>query len=457
VLAKAWVRDMLDESIVAPATTVLGPVAEKTHIRSSLGPFSILPGYSVCYPKVIIRALEDLYAEYNQAFKALIEKNREWPEDYQYCTASNFAVQIDMVGLPDCFLGIADGMPQEELREALREKIFEIENSIAMYQFLERLFLNGESATFFKRGWRASLDELRQRYGMPIALLAVTDQKYQDMKASEFGKGPNEPLTNNEVMDLSGFDAFLGPEEFMQHLHERSGKCRYLLFVRSSDPVSKLRNPEVQVISPLLDNSRMRRVIKAHALTLNVDSPRMEQTRRINDTKEYMMPMNMACLVKVEADLYSPGFAGHLAAGKLYPEFSGSRLSSRIAEYLNSYGVAPEEVGSGKIALRFKPMKGAYGCYGHVSGFLGDRKVRVGVRTNLQKRGPYVVQPEMRMPTMVSESGQVYTFIDRVFFAYINGKPAFIGGERSFMPLDSTEAKMGRNHGNSRTVWAQIT
>lgn len=436
-------------------------VAKIEDINSSLSPFFVIPDYKVQYPETVVRALAELCVEYNRAFAPLVEANREWDTDYQYClwgpggTPVNFAVQIDMVGLLPDFLETVNEMPKEYLREILRRKIFEIENSIAMYQFLERLFSNGQDS-FFKKGWRTSLDELRRRFRSPLALLAITDQKYQAMLGSEFGKIDGKFLSNAEVLDLSGFNRFFGPREFLEHLTANDGKCEYLLFVRSSDPILKLKRPEIEVEHPLLNNPKIRRVIKECALTFNIDNPEWSvgDRRRINDTKWYMPSMGMAFPFRSETELFSPDFMAHLTKGIPYMEFAESRLSPDFVSYLESFGTAPTEVESGRQPLRFKPAQGTYGCYGHIRGVLSDRKVRAKLRRELKSRGPYVAQPELSLP--IYNNGQGYTCLDRVFFAYINDRPTFIGGFRSLILTNSWETQQGRNHGNKDTIWAEI-
>lgn len=410
-------------------------VVERMDIRSSEAPFSIASGHKVGYPDTVKAALGILYARYNAAFNPLVRANREWQHDYRHAvgcdgTSINFCIQVDMTGLTEEFLHEAAGMPEDAVCDVMRQNIFEIENSIAMYQLLERFFEeNGESR--FRTGWRAALNDLRHQFGKPIALLAVTKQKHEAMLSSEFGLGVGESPSNAEILDLSGFDAFFGPEEFKRHLASNGGESEYLLFVRSSDPVSKLRNPEEEAEDSILNDQKIRQVIKRNAITFNVDDPAwpVGDIRRINDTKWYMPSLGIACPLGIDAELNS----------------------HEVHAYLSS----TLEVGSERM-LRFKPAQGAYGCYGHRRGSLFDRKLRGELRRELRRRGPYMVQPELDPPTAVDENGREYTYIDRVFFAYISNKPTFIGGFRSFMPLNSKEAKFGRNHGNKDTVWAEI-
>lgn len=448
----------LDDFIGEPMKVRLGKVAARDDIKSSISPFYV-SSHRTSYPEVVIQALVSLYKEYNERFRDLVEVNREWETDYQYCfcdgTPCNFAVQVDMAGLPDGFLYAATAeMTEEQVRENLRFKIFEIENSLAMYQFLEMAFLNREEGTSkFKTNFRSLLDEIRRQFGKPIALLAVTDQKYEAMKASEFGKMNGEKLSPREVKELSGFDYFFSPDEFRDHVRHY-GDSEYLLYARTSDPVSKLRKPGLTIEHPLLADPETRRLIKANTLTMNIDDPAMGMESKINDTKEYMPPMGMAYPITSLSDMLTQKCCAHLKQGKSFSEFDGNCLCEKFEDYLNFVGASAVDE---KLILRCKPMKGAYGCYGHVRGALKENKFRNELRRNIRKRGPYVVQPEMPVPTVVNEHGQFYTCIDRNFMAMsIFGQPRFLGGFRSLMPMDSIEADKGRNHGNKQTVWAEI-
>ena len=455
----AELLETFDRHVKKPVTADLGSVLERTDVQSSIGSFHILPKYQIAYPEVVIQALGRLYAEYNQAFIPAMEKNREWNSDYKHCMHAglpvNFAVQIDMVGLPESFLQAAESMSVEEVLEILRRRTFEIENSLAMYQLLEVCCSNGTDS-FFKKRFRPVLSKVRKRHGKKVALLAVTQQKYDAMLTSEFGKQPGEVITDDEVKVLSGFDRFFGPDSFRQYLSENDGKCGYLLYVRSSDPVSKLKDPSAEVEHPLLSDPVMRKLIKAHAVTLNVDAPRMDHSRRINDTKEYQPRIGMAFAIDSEEDLFTLEFATHLYGGKAYADFSGPRLSKTFIAYLEEQGIDPQAVELGRQSLRFKPIKLAYGCYGHVTGALTDQKVRGELRRQMRQRGAYCVQPEFPTPEITNIDGTTYAYIDRNFMAFINGQPQFIGGFRSMMPLGCHELKKGRNHGNGSTVWAEI-
>ena len=450
------IRSYLKDTIQVPAKVALGKLVVRTDIQSLvvnqgtepfIRSFQTRPEYQTRYPDVVKAALGNLYREYNSAFTPLVEGtdtaegNREWDTDYMYClmpdaTVNNRWVQIDMVGLPDTFLQKADELGEETVRAALRPQIFEIENSLAHYQLLERLFTNNGEGSRFNQFFRQSLDELRAQHGKPIALLAVTEQKYQAMRHEEFGRTPDQPLTDDEVRELTGFDKFFGEDEFRQYLDANSDNCEYLIYARTSDPVSKLKKPDLQIEIPLLQDDRYRRIIKAHSITMNIDNPNVPGfAGKINDTKGYLPAMGMAFPVSGMDELHTGEFAAYLVA----------------------QGVDPATIRSGEAVLRAKPTHASYGGYGHHHSNIGNKKFRDDLKLGLKKRGPHVVQPELQMPVIVdAATGQAYAYIDRNFFSFTNGHPVFMGGFRSLMPMDSTEVGRGRIHGNGDTNWAEV-
>lgn len=399
-------------------------VIAKTDIKSTTGPFLVLPDYKIQYPNTITHALSMLYSEYNAAFGPLVEANKEFTTDYQYCVDSagtpvNYFVQVDMVGLPDGFITRSTDMDVATVSEVLRRRIFEIENSLAMYSLIEGMFSYDDRDSFYKQNFRNSLDRLREMYGKPIALLAVTKQKYQHMKGSEFGKTEEESLTPDEVRHLSGFDRLFDPDDFKRYLEINKGNCEYLLYVRSSEPVAKLRNPDIEVLSPLLGNDEIRQVIKANAITFNVDNPRSDYKAKINDTKEYLTSIGMGVEINSESEL-----SHHQTDDKF---------------------------------IRCKPMKGHYGSYGHVSGSLKNGDFRYKLKRGMRTRGSYIVQPEMDIPSIRNISdGKTYKFIDRNFFSFVGKVPQFLGGVRVLMPMESPEVLAGRVHGSKQAIYAEI-
>lgn len=394
-------------------------VAEKVYFQSSMGSFQTFPDYRVTYPEVVIEALGELFEEYNLSFLPLVEANREWDTDYQYAfhdgLPTNYAIQIDMLGLTESMLHEMESMSLGQVREALRVQIFEMENSLAMYQLLCKI---GGENSFFNPRFRSFLDNLRTKQGRKVALLAVTEQKKRAMMETEFGRPGDGTITDEEVFQLTGFDRFFGPTEFLEYLETTDNHCDYLLYCRTSDPTDKLKDPTLVVNQPLLGCPKIRKIIKASSITFNIDAPEMAFERRINDTKGYMLPMSMGYVVNTTEDLQSLDF-------------------------------------DNQTNLRAKPLVGTFGCYGHFTGRKNEAKFIAMLTQEIQKRGPYIIQREMKN-SLVATSTHLYAYIDRIFMGVVDGKPLFLGGFRNMLPIDSEEVRKGRIHGNGTAVWVEI-
>lgn len=456
--------NLLEKELNNYVSVNLWEVHNNTTIKSDKIPpegFPCFISYNFKYPSIIIEALADLYYEYNEVFKQLIEKNKEWSTDYQYCLQENWnpfslCVQIDMVALPPNFLSICENWSysKEVIKEVLRKHIFEIENSIAMYQLLENIFSYNGEETYFNTIFRKTLDTIKKKTWKKIYLLAVTQEKYKAMLKSEFGKSDWENITSEEVNKLSWFDWIIWPDEFRK-IVEEDWDFPYLLYVRSSEPVEKLRNPDIRIENPLLDDKNYRKIIKANSLTMNIDRTDSSQDERINDTKEYMFSMSMAYECLSMNDIYSQEYI----EAKDKTIFEWNKLSTKFEEFIKKIWVNPDDIKSGKIKLRAKPTKGAYGCYWHVSWDINKKEFRQQLGRNLRKRWQYTIQCEMNNLLMTNKiDGAQYQVIHRNFFTTDgNKKISFAWGFASFLPIHSKEAKSWRNHGSQQTIYAPIT
>ncbi|MDP2860174.1 MAG: hypothetical protein Q8N98_00485, partial [bacterium] len=193
--------------------------------------------------------------------------------------------------------------------------------------------------------------------------------------------------------------------------------------IRSSCPIEQLKNPHVHYMVPLLLNRDMRRIIKAHAITPDIDSPgRRDYDGMINDTKEYMEAMGMARIIRDLSEV------------------------EVIEEYFRRIGVK---------TVRIKPMLGSYGCYGHGRANLVGQELSQKLRKSLAERGPYVIQPEMRLPQIIVGDTN-YTFIDRVLMAFTGDKPEFLTCFRTLMPTESEQVRLGRVHGGKEAIYGEV-
>jgi len=402
-------------------------IGEPTIIRLGARTLEFLPSYQVKYPQSIVDALGLLFQEYNQSFVPLVNANLEWETDYRNCfhdgegNPTNFVVQIDMVGLSRDYLKQAANLSPRDIAEDLRGKIFEVENSIADYGYLRAVGVDIGPV----------LDGIRERYNHPIALLATTRRKYKEMRVAEFGE-PAEGgrIDAQKVNEISGFDAFWGPEEFQGYLAEKSGECGYLIYVRSSAPKTQLRNPGIREAQPLLSNPGLRKVIKANAITFNIDNPDypVGAAERINDTKLYIPEMGMGYPVYCIEDLQTEEFRNFLSA-----------------------------CGKGEqVLLRAKPALESYGGYGQLRGTVGQQFVRE-LNAAMRMRGPYILQTEKPYSRITDREGTEYIYIDRNYLGWSDGKVIYLGGERTLMPVSSQEARSGRVHANEEAILANIS
>lgn len=453
-------RGAVEQSLDAKQARDFGRLVIRQDIVSDEGPFKVFPDYVTEYPDVVVGALGDLYEEYNRRFTNLILKNREWETDYRFCQRPdgvyvNGWVQIDMIGLNDEFLQLAKTLPRQEVRELLRTRIFEIENSLAMYQLLMKVFSQEGKDSLFESEWRTSLDILRHRTGKKIALLAITQEtngvkgKYELMRGSEFGKQKNDELTDDEVQTLSGFDKLFGPQEVIDYWEactQSDVESEYLFYVRPSVPVSQLRDPGQGngVYDSVLQFPQVRKFVQEYSVTPYLDPPDRPVVERLVDTKKYMSPMGMAFDINAVSDLDS------LA----------------LFDYLRRQGVHPGQIVFGEVKVRVKPRELSYGVYGHIESMsLGSAELRHELEKGIKERGPYVLQLELTVPTVVnSETGEEYKYIHRNFMyaTFMNDKDAqgsygWLGGFNSLARVDSALVIKEKSiHGSDDTHWAPV-
>jgi len=441
------VQNIVNKTIVKESITSvkkdelfnLGTVVTRHDIPSTLGPFEFASNCETVYPPNVIETLNQLVEEHARVFSQFIPANTENNNlAYRHCPiiAGKFVepfFQVDIAGLSQDVLGNTNTESAENLMEILRGRIFEFEPSIAMYGLIETFGGAGTLGIKF----REHLNVLRKIHNRPVVLLAPTFEKFEAMREEEFGKTANEPLTTGEVNTVSGFDGLWGPNEFLNHLKENGNSCKCLLYVRPSDPISKLIDPKQKVPNPLLDDPSIRRVIRNNAITLNIDNPDwpINDPRRIKDSKAALPLMDMGFEVNSINDLISDqGF-----------------LTNKFNCFITLHNLSPVSF------FRAKPMRGVYGGY-------GQRVIRpsnkMGVnwlKNSLDLRGPYIIQPEIE-PLIIKDrtSEQPFAVMDRAFFSTVRGFSEFIGGIRILIPTDSNEAKRKRLHGTDAMISAPI-
>lgn len=422
----------------------LGEIITRTDIPSTLGPFEFAPNCEVRFPPEVIKTLGERVEEHARVFSKFVPENTEGNQlAYQHCVrtvdgcVTEPFFQVDIAGLSHDFLAGASTVDQEEVARILRGRIFEFESSIAMYGLIETLGGGGLLGTKF----REHLDLIRAKHDKPIVLLAPTKEKLKAMRETEFGKVGTQVLTSKEVNEISGFDALWGPDEFREHLEQHGGECKSLLYVRPSDPIFKLKDPEQKVASPLLGHSNLRGIIRENAITLNIDNPFWPtgDTRRIKDSKAALPLIGMGFRVDTVNDVIANNEPEEIVVTNTFSEFMNSSGLSQLSSF------------------RAKPMQGVFGGYGQKTMNFLDRHNITWLEEMLSLRGPYIIQPEIE-PLVVTDSSTRDSFavIDRAFFSMVKGVPEFMGGVRILVPLDSGEAQRRRLHGTSEMISAPI-
>ena len=404
-----------------------------------------IPSYGECktfehtsqYPEIVKEAIAMIVKEYNQVMGKLITGAKENETDYKYCLnpetgdATPLGLQVDMIPLPPQFLAsCANGdFTLEEIRQAIKYSIFEIENSLGRTNLLEGVSPN------FRQNMRQSLQALRDKHGKEIILLTPTQAKYNGILATELGHTSKEPITPEQVREILGFDGIVGPDNF-----DPEKLKNVLLYVRASLPIADLRKPGSVVEESLFANDDIREYVRARTITPNVDNPNGAEDAKLNDTKAYMTMENMGMGVKCNSydDLYKDG-----------------AFTDQFLQYLANCEVNPEDVLAGNVEIRVKPLKDSYGCYGQLKGCITDSKFRKKLNKAINERGTYLAQVEMTTMTVQDSNTEVsYIGADRNFVFRKGDEKTTFTGFRNLIPLDSAEGKKGNAHGGSEMVLA---
>lgn len=429
----------LNNQLSTPRSVETGPL-EIVRLASKIEQFQSVPEYETKLPKIICDVVGELADEYDHAFSSkLMPGHVEAETDYQHTLTddnrySSLFYQIDMAGLPQNFLDdAANGVfTREVLKQILSYRIFEFEDSIAMYSLLRgihsRLDRSGvptELSGFASEFDQVIADTVRRRQIGSIVVGAVTMEKYVALLAMELGVDPGDARRRDRgfIKAATGFDGYVDPDTLRHSIEDN------LLYARTSAPIEAQKNPKLYDSSGIavLADDRIRAGLRAAALTLNIDSP--HGGTNINDTKA-AMPFVSPFSVAVTAENF----------GDLQPD--------EIAE---RFGMDQ----TGKV--RVKPME-AYGAYRHQTASLkGVLTHGSRLHSQVNEFGPYILQPEVPGANIVTEHGS-FGFIDRVFVAKDHSdKFRVIGGFRNLLPTDNDQAKKNTFHGNGGAVWGSLT
>lgn len=425
--------------------SALGPV-RKMEIPTLLERPTVLPEFNVELPTNLAVAIGELADEYDTAFSDnLLPNHVESDSDYLSTKIDNkfssLFYQIDMAALPESFLeDVRLGkVPFDELKEIIRARIFEFEDSIAMYGLIRNagseLNENGEpvGSTKFATKFDAAIDVMRQQHGA-VVVGAIDDDKFQNLIGSELGivqRDDPRLLDNDFIRAHTGFDGYISPDE-VQELITRNDTST-LIFARTSPAPNLLRQAGAYASQEnnLLANFRTRLGLRALALTLNIDNPRSEF--KLNDTK-LALPFVNPFSVLVDANNFH---------------------QLNLDEVSQQLGIQPAD------KVRIKPTQ-AYGAYRQSTKPLEHSLVPGSNLHNQLVKNPtesFIIQPEI--PGLVLKGSEHGDFggIFRIFVSknIDSGKFEVIGGQFNLLPVDNDQARKNNFHGNAAAVFAEIS
>lgn len=470
-----------EQTIAVPQITDIGQTIQLSPMYEGETPPLSLREYVVEYPNSLIEGYKIACEQYDQQFMKLVRRHKIWETDYQY-SPFTLAFQVDGPAYPDDFLKKAQFMSPTTLADFITKRVFEFEANIAAYGLNGRLWPDGTT----NQTWQGALEIVRQRTGKQIAVLAGNEQKLDEMIVYEMGitRDQYQYISSEVVRSLTGFDAFLGPNDLVNLYKEYQGNyCPYVLFGRTSRPKSWLKNPTSYVDEGLLAQPEILRYIRAHAITHNFDDPTLSSNHPniLMDSKEALLGVGAGYLVAQPQDIYSEEFLHYLLNNGIIVEdiaegtLSSSKknklgglllnfppanlLSGSLGRHLQERGVDPALVSTGEKKVRAKPLKQHYGIYGHETGSLNRAKFLNKIMEQMRARGDYILQPEFANLHIVDSANpnDAYVAIDRVFFVRgADGKLHPMESCRSLMPANSLEGKKNNVHEGSHTRCARI-
>ena len=413
----------------------------------------------ISYPPQVTEALIELYREYIHYFWELVTASTENEVQYpiiwqEWATVSNF-VQIDMTWIPQWFI---DHIENEQtspqlIREVLRKKIFEIENSLAAYSLLSWIWSAEESEfnTWLQK-WIASIEQTTWK---PVILLCLSDEKYDSVMRFDLWFSNPDDYNPQEIKERFWFSDIYWPKDVLKALEDNED---VLFYTRSSLSMDELKAPSGAITESLLKNKEVYEYIRSRSVTQNIDNPNSEW-QTTNDTKKYMPQMWMWFAIKSIDDILSFEYITYLQWKQKNP-FQWRMYNDKFVTYLRSYGYSDEDINSWEIEFHAKPQDLAYGVYGHVAWNISDGKKRKLLQKWFKDRGTYIIQPRLTRSSYTdSDTWTGYIYIDRLFFYYDFERQEIksMWGFRNHMPVESNDWIKWVVHGWPQTVYAPIS
>ncbi len=422
------------------------------------------------YPQSIIESIQRNLSRYSETYAMLVNRDRSFndtPSAYEVGDSDegnfiNLGIQVDMAGLPKAILDIADQLSEAVLDQFILERVFEFENSLAMYNFMRLIFSDDDRNSTFRDVFDGLLQKTREVHGNKrIVIATLNEQKYEAIRTGELGLLPNDPdLDQSEIQERIGFDDVYSPQRLKDHLFtiklikeqirdaEQNGDHELLptlrsrlqeadnviFYSRASLPVAKLGDPKVKIEFPeIVGDSELLDILRERSLTPNLDTPiSRNYLLPLNDTKEYTELMDMMYVVRDYRDIFSEEVIEQIDANQLRKDRPANQdplswaiktfvdvrnrslnkgevidmtsiLNPRFIGYLNRKGF---EIKQGNL-LRTKPLTESYGAYGHEqitlltkTGGLSLAAINTILR-EVNARGPMAIQPEIIAPTLI--------------------------------------------------------
>lgn len=412
------------------------------------------------YPDNIKLALAILYNQYVEEYEQLVKQSgNTYPSAFSL--SGNLVIpfiQIDMVYLPSSFLRSIQDCDPTILADVLRPFIFEIESSVAYYEFLSKINIWVPYNTSWFWLWlRLGIDDIRMRTGKKVALLVTSSTKYQSIKELEFWINWSLFIDDLTVKIKSGFDALLSPDEFREYYEgiQKWKTSDTLFYVRASSDTQDFKDQKES--RNILQNEEYRDFIRSNSITVNIDSP--DTAFPLNDTKRYMRNMWLGLPFTSIDEIIPIWVLECVRNNNDFSSFSWPYYTPKVQEYLRSVWVGEDDIAEWKLVFRCKPIEWSYGAYGHVRLNIQDAKSRRKLRDAMKNGGSYLLQIENQSPTIINDKSQKeYKAIDRIFMRMDrDGNISFLEGFINAIPSDSDEAKKNNIHGSRLTEYWYIS
>ena len=328
-----------EESISKAQCVDIGVTTKPVSLHENEDPPMALGDYVVSYPRSLISAYKIACERYDQQFQGHVKRHKISDSDYQYAPHT-LAFQVDGPAYPDTFLNNVEFADPAVLADFIVVRAFEFESNIAAYGLNGRLWPDGTTNST----WHATLDTVRQNSGKKVAVLTGTEQKLDETLMYEMGATRDQMPSAEQIRDMTGFDAFLGPADAHKLYAADSQNCPFVFFGRTSRPKSWLKDPKGNPDNWVWDEPGFLKFVRAHAITHNFDKPYLHATDPsvMLDSKVALVDLGGAYLIKKPSDIYSPEFmcllkTNGITEDKIISWDLSPKMKNRLNEFLAKF------------------------------------------------------------------------------------------------------------------------